>query len=239
MLELGAGLGLGSLCASLLGARMVVSTDFDQPSAGGGDNDNKDDDAVLKEEGAPSLLHAIARNRDAHAAAILAAHDHSNYLAKPVVDPGKEGEEAKANKEAGEVAVAPEWRVQPLCWGNAEQVSRALESLGGVCDLVLASECAYDDSAFDALFATLNVLCHSASNTTTTTTTRATEVLACHYPRIQAGGDVPELCAFETRATAQSFQVQRREVVSAATGVTYVLHSLTKSSDEVVPASHE
>lgn len=186
----------------------------------------------------------------------MAAREHSECATKARED------EAEIDNETGGFAAGQEWRVQPLWWGIAEQASKALESLGGVCDLVLASECAYDDSAFDALFATLNVLCHSAANNTTATAAgaagavpptssrstaagdtpcapprRATEVLACHYPSIQAGGDVPELNAFEERAVAQGCHVPRREVVGAATGVTYVLHSLTKSLG--APGSHE
>lgn len=261
VLELGAGLGLGSLCASLLGAQVVVSTDLAQPSAAQGEdnggNGDGNNEAVSKDEDAPSLLRSIALNRDTHAAASLAAREHSKCATKT-----REEGEAEMDNETGGCAAGQEWRVQPLWWGNAEQASKALESLGGVCDLVLASECAYDDSAFNALFATLNVLCHSAANNTTTTAAgaagavpprttspstaagaprapprRATEVLACHYPRIQAGGDVPELNAFEERAVAQGFHVQRREVMGAATGVTYVLHSLTKSPG--APGSHE
>jgi len=258
VLELGAGLGLGSLCASLLGAQVVVSTDLGQPIAAqiedNDDNVEGNIEAVSKDEDTPSLLRSIALNRDTHAAASLAAREHSKCVSKA------REEEDKGERRSDGFAAGQEWRVQPLRWGNAEQASKALESLGGVCDLVLASECAYDDSAFDALFATLNVLCHSAANNTTTTAAaagavppptspstaaeaprapprRATEVLACHYPRIQAGGDVPELNGFEERAVAQGFRVQRREVVGAATGVTYVLHSLTKSPG--APGSHE
>jgi predicted nicotinamide N-methyase len=222
VLELGAGQGLGSLCAALLGAARVVSTDLDQPPA------TRDAD----HRAAPSLLRLIARNRDAHATAVLAAAaacagtrgagaGSTRANASGCLSLGAERAGAPSKREVEQV-----WRVEPLRWGDPRQATSALDALGGGCDLVLASECAYDDTSFGALLATLDSMCHPAAGGGGGG--HATEVLLCHYPRTQAGGAVPELCAFEAQASAQGFAVRRAEVTGAATGVTYVLHSLTK-----------
>jgi predicted nicotinamide N-methyase len=222
VLELGAGQGLGSLCAALLGAARVVSTDLDQPPA------TRDAD----HRAAPSLLRLIARNRDAHATAVLAAAaacagtrgagaGSTRANASGCLSLGAERAGAPSKREVEQV-----WRVEPLRWGDPRQATSALDALGGGCDLVLASECAYDDTSFGALLATLDSMCHPAAGGGGGG--HATEVLLCHYPRTQAGGAVPELCAFEAQASAKGFAVRQAEVTGAATGVTYVLHSLTK-----------
>lgn len=180
VVELGAGTAVVSLCAALLGAAAVVSTDLPVP--------------IGSEASGESLLDLIERN----------AAEHRHACPSPSEQ---------------------RWRAAPLLWGDEDQVAEVLTFLGGCCDVVLASEVAYDSSCFDVLLRTIAALCAPGR-----ASDKPTVVLMCHYPRTQAGGSEPELREFERRAKAVGFDLEVCPCVGRATGVNYEKHVLRLSS---------
>jgi len=242
VVELGAGQGLGSLCSLLLGARTVVATDLVPATEAAAVREGEEQTgagtvvemgAALAgggEEGArgggSSLLDLIAKNMATNAHAFPHNTD-------------------TAHQEAA--GLGKRWHVAPLVWGDAVQTERVLGLAGGACDLVLASECAYDELCFGDLLATLKALSSEPSPPPRTPPGRgdsptesgssarsgdscvglsATEVLLSHYPRTQAGGAQPELRAFERQAREAGFAIARFCSFAASTGVEYELHSM-------------
>jgi len=174
VVELGAGASVVSLCAALLGAKAVISTDL----------------PVIADTSGETLLGLIERNISEHRRAL--PHFPSQ---KPV------------------------WSAMPLVWGDDEQATEVLERLGGHCDLLLASEVAYDSTSFAALLRTMVALCDLGR-----AESEPTEVLLCHYPRKQAGGSKPELREFERQAQSAGFSYEVISHIGRTTGVTYEKH---------------
>ena len=240
VVELGAGTGLCSLAAVLLGATHVVSTDLACCPAAG------------EHPRLETLLDLIALNRAENARGYtdVEFNDVQNALRLSCDLRDKERERKTCRRLAestGEMAVEKEesnekkkcrrWDILPLRWGDEAQALHVLSTLGGRegasaatdVDLVLAAECAYDELCFDDLLCTLKILCPTTGDATAPQARGATEqdsgpeIIMGHYPRLQGGRLEPEIREFERRAKKRGFKLMRRLVTAAHTQVEYEL----------------
>ena len=247
VVELGAGNGLVSLAAVLLGARHVVSTDlagenFEVSAASAAKTDRADgefigahrlsSEATAEEARHETLLDLIAMNRELNSRNIEMVSCGGQGMQLP---DGKQKPDCATTSSATRV---PRWDIAPLRWGDDDQALRVLALFDEESTSTIATRCSSAGSDIGGgNTADLLVLCAECAydelffddliaTLQLLSSGGKTEIIMGHFPRAQAGSPEPEIRAFERKAREAGFAVERIVMKAASTGVNYEIHSL-------------